>query len=97
MIRRLTKSPMVCGMMFLDVGAAVEAKSPGLAMDVSGHGPAVIFESGLGQGRQTGTGMPVASTIGIFLIPMLYVVFKRMREWGHGRFARRRQQVANDD
>ena len=32
MIRRLTKSPTVCGMMFLDVGGAVEAKSPGLAM-----------------------------------------------------------------
>ena len=41
--------------------------------------------------------MPVASTIGIFLIPMLYVVFKRMREWGHGRFARRRRQAASGD
>jgi pimeloyl-ACP methyl ester carboxylesterase len=51
MIRRLTKSLMVCGLMFLDVGGAVEAKLPGLAMDVSGHGPVVIFESGLGQGQ----------------------------------------------
>ena len=25
--------------------------------------------------------MLVASTIGIFLIPMLYVVFQRLREW----------------
>ena len=49
MVRRLTKSLMVCGLMFLDVGGAVEAKPLGLAMDVSGHGPAVIFESGLGQ------------------------------------------------
>jgi len=51
MIRRLTKSLTVCGLMFLDAGGAVEAKSPALAMDVSGHGPAVIFESGLGQGQ----------------------------------------------
>jgi hypothetical protein len=29
--------------------------------------------------------MLVASTIGIFLIPMLYVVFQRMREWKPGR------------
>jgi|GEM_PF-3888386 hypothetical protein len=27
--------------------------------------------------------MLVASTIRIFLIPMLYVVFQRLREWGH--------------
>ena len=26
-------------------------------------------------------GMLAASTIGIFLIPMLYVVFQRLREW----------------
>jgi hypothetical protein len=54
LIRRLTKSPTICGLMFLDVGAAVEAKSPGL------------------------------------------VVFKRMREWGHGRFARRRPVVTRE-
>jgi multidrug efflux pump subunit AcrB len=39
--------------------------------------------------RDVGTsvfaGMLVASTIGIFLIPMLYVVFQRMREWRPGR------------
>ena len=28
--------------------------------------------------------MLVASTIGIFLIPMLYVVFQRLREWRPG-------------
>nr|WP_309139749.1 efflux RND transporter permease subunit [Siccirubricoccus sp. G192] len=33
-------------------------------------------------------GMIVASTIGIFLIPMLYVVFQHMREWTHRRFGR---------
>jgi hydrophobe/amphiphile efflux-1 (HAE1) family protein len=39
--------------------------------------------------RDVGTsvfaGMLTASTIGIFLIPMLYVVFQRAREWGHRR------------
>jgi hypothetical protein len=32
--------------------------------------------------------MLTASTIGIFLIPMLYVVFQQAREWGHRRRAR---------
>ncbi|WP_159718212.1 efflux RND transporter permease subunit [Geminicoccus flavidas] len=31
-------------------------------------------------------GMIAASSIGIFLIPMLYVVFQHMREWTHRRF-----------
>jgi hydrophobe/amphiphile efflux-1 (HAE1) family protein len=31
-------------------------------------------------------GMIAASTVGLFLIPMLYVTFQRMREWGHQRF-----------
>ena len=39
--------------------------------------------------RSVGTsvfgGMIAASTIGIFLIPMLYVVLQRMREWGHAK------------
>jgi multidrug efflux pump subunit AcrB len=30
-------------------------------------------------------GMVLASTLGIFLIPMLYVTFQRLREWGHRR------------
>jgi hypothetical protein len=29
--------------------------------------------------------MIAASTIGIFLIPMLYVVFQNLREWSHDR------------
>src|SRR4029079_8467691 len=33
-------------------------------------------------------GMIGAATIGIFLIPMLYVVFQRMREFTHNRFGR---------
>jgi multidrug efflux pump subunit AcrB len=32
-------------------------------------------------------GMIAASAIGIFLIPMLYVVFQHLREWGHRRLA----------
>jgi multidrug efflux pump subunit AcrB len=39
-------------------------------------------------------GMLAASSIGIFLIPMLYVTFQRMREWTRARFARRRPQAA---
>ena len=38
-------------------------------------------------------GMIAASTIGIFLIPMLYVVFQRMREATHRRFRRRGQHA----
>ena len=33
-------------------------------------------------------GMIVASTIGIFLIPMLYSVFQTIREWLKTRFRR---------
>jgi hypothetical protein len=36
-------------------------------------------------GTSVFAGMLVASTIGIFLIPMLYVVFQRLREWRPGR------------
>jgi hypothetical protein len=32
--------------------------------------------------------MPAASSIGIFLIPMLYVTFQPLREWTSRRFAR---------
>ena len=39
--------------------------------------------------RDVGTsvfaGMLTASSIGVFLIPMLYVVFQHLREWGHRR------------
>jgi glucose-6-phosphate-specific signal transduction histidine kinase len=38
------------------------------------------------------SGMLVASTVGIFLIPMLYVVFQRLRERNFG--WRRRSAVA---
>jgi HAE1 family hydrophobic/amphiphilic exporter-1 len=34
-------------------------------------------------------GMIASSTVGILLIPMLYVVFQDMREWAHRRFGRK--------
>ena len=40
-------------------------------------------------GTSVFAGMIAASTIGIFLIPMLYVVFQRLREWA-GRPRRRK-------
>ena len=48
--------------------------------------------------RDVGTavfaGMLAASSIGIFLIPMLYVTFQTMRERTHARWRRARQQPA---
>ncbi len=50
----------------------------------------LIIASGAGQASQRGVGtavfggMLVASCVGIFLIPMLYVVFQRLRERFHG-------------
>jgi HAE1 family hydrophobic/amphiphilic exporter-1 len=50
----------------------------------------LIIASGAGEASQRGVGtavfggMLVASTLGIFLIPMLYVVFQRLRERLHG-------------
>lgn len=50
----------------------------------------LVIASGAGQASQRGVGTAVfggmlaASVLGIFLIPMLYVVFQRLREWVHG-------------
>jgi HAE1 family hydrophobic/amphiphilic exporter-1 len=50
----------------------------------------LITASGAGEASQRGVGtavfggMLVASTVGVFLIPMLYVVFQRLRERFHG-------------
>ncbi len=50
----------------------------------------LVIASGAGEASQRGVGtavfggMLVASTVGIFLIPMLYVVFQRLREKFHG-------------
>jgi HAE1 family hydrophobic/amphiphilic exporter-1 len=50
----------------------------------------LVIASGAGEASQRGVGtavfggMLVASTLGIFLIPMLYVVFQQLREKFHG-------------
>jgi len=50
----------------------------------------LVIASGAGEASQRGVGtavfggMLVAATVGIFLIPMLYVVFQRLRERFHG-------------
>jgi hydrophobe/amphiphile efflux-1 (HAE1) family protein len=61
----------------------------------------LVFAEGAAQisrrdiGTSVFSGMLVASTIGIFLIPMLYVVFQRTREWSNRRFgASRRRKSA---
>jgi multidrug efflux pump subunit AcrB len=55
----------------------------GLVPLVFAHGAAQISRRGVG--TSVFAGMLIASTIGIFFIPMLYVVFQRFREWGHRR------------
>ncbi|EIC21543.1 efflux RND transporter permease subunit [Thiorhodovibrio frisius] len=50
----------------------------------------LVIASGAGEASQRGVGTAVfggmlaAAVLGIFLIPMLYVVFQRGREWFHG-------------
>ena len=62
----------------------------GLVPLVYAHGAAQISRRDVG--TSVFAGMLVASTVGIFLIPMLYVVFQRGREWAHRRFARTRHR-----
>ncbi|HEY1941653.1 MAG TPA: multidrug efflux RND transporter permease subunit [Roseiarcus sp.] len=57
----------------------------GLAPLVVAEGAAQISRRDIG--TSVFAGMLAASSIGIFLIPMLYVVFQHLREWGHKRFA----------
>lgn len=57
----------------------------GLAPLVVAEGAAQISRRDVG--TSVFAGMLVASTIGIFLIPMLYAVFQQLREWGHRWFA----------
>jgi HAE1 family hydrophobic/amphiphilic exporter-1 len=40
-------------------------------------------------------GMLVASSIGLFMIPMLYVVFQSMREWSHRRSGSKRRFIGS--
>jgi len=56
----------------------------GLLPLVIAHGAAQISRRDVG--TSVFAGMLFASTLGIFLIPMLYVTFQRLREWGHRRF-----------
>ncbi|HUK57821.1 MAG TPA: efflux RND transporter permease subunit, partial [Stellaceae bacterium] len=58
----------------------------GLLPLVFAHGAAQISRRDVG--TAVFSGMLLASTLGIFLIPMLYVTFQRVREWGHGRLKR---------
>ena len=62
----------------------------GLVPLVFAHGAAQISRRDIG--TSVFAGMLVASSIGIFLIPMLYVVFQRTREWSHARFAALRRR-----
>jgi hydrophobe/amphiphile efflux-1 (HAE1) family protein len=62
----------------------------GLVPLVFAHGAAQVSRRDVG--TSVFAGMIVASTIGIFLIPMLYVVFQRTREWSHERLASMRRQ-----
>ena len=62
----------------------------GLVPLVFAHGAAQISRRDIG--TSVFAGMLVASSIGIFLIPMLYVVFQRAREWSHERFAALRRR-----
>jgi hydrophobe/amphiphile efflux-1 (HAE1) family protein len=64
----------------------------GLVPLVWAHGAAQISRRDIG--TSVFAGMLVASTIGIFLIPMLYVVFQRMREWRLGK-TRHREVVGH--
>ena len=58
----------------------------GLIPLVWAHGAGMLSRRAVG--TAVFTGMIVASTIGVFLIPMLYSVFQTMREWMKARFGR---------
>jgi hydrophobe/amphiphile efflux-1 (HAE1) family protein len=60
----------------------------GLVPLVFAHGAAQISRRDIG--TSVFSGMLAASTIGIFVIPTLYVVFQRWREWGSRRFTNAR-------
>ncbi len=59
----------------------------GLLPLVTAQGAAQLSRRGIG--TAVFAGMIVASSIGIFLIPMLYVTFQSLREWGKARFGGR--------
>jgi len=66
----------------------------GLVPLVWAEGAAMLSRRGVG--TAVFGGMIAASSVGIFLIPMLYMSFQRLREWGKARFSPRgveRQKV----
>jgi hydrophobe/amphiphile efflux-1 (HAE1) family protein len=65
----------------------------GLVPLVFAHGAAQISRRDIG--TSVFSGMVVASSIGIFLIPMLYVVFQHLREWAHRRLGRPNRRRAH--
>ena len=65
----------------------------GLVPLVFAHGAAQISRRDIG--TSVFSGMLAASTIGIFVIPTLYVVFQRWREWGSRRFANARPHATS--
>ena len=64
----------------------------GLVPLVTAHGAAMLSRRDVG--TAVFAGMIVASSVGVFLIPMLYVVFQSMRERVKARFARRGRRAA---
>jgi len=60
----------------------------GLIPLVTAQGAAMLSRRAVG--TPVFAGMLAASSIGIFLIPMLYVTFQTMREWTHSRVGRKR-------
>jgi len=58
----------------------------GLVPLVWAEGAAMLSRRGVG--TAVFGGMIAASSVGIFLIPMLYVSFQRLREWGKARLSR---------
>ncbi len=60
----------------------------GLIPLVTAQGAAMLSRRAVG--TPVFAGMLAASSIGIFLIPMLYVTFQTMREWTHNRVGRKR-------
>jgi multidrug efflux pump subunit AcrB len=59
----------------------------GLLPLVIAQGAAMLSRRAVG--TSVFAGMLAASSIGIFLIPMLYVTFQSLREWTSRRFARK--------
>ncbi len=64
----------------------------GLIPLITAQGAAMLSRRAVG--TPVFAGMLAASSIGIFLIPMLYVTFQSMREWSKARFNRNKEIVS---